>query len=141
MKKYFIAAVLSFAANSALAGACDNSTEADIPLFEEAKTDFLTGRFQKFADDAGAYFPDLQSNYPNYFGAIEQRFPNGFDRCVTILQRREAPGFYQELVFYFEDGLNAPITLLLIGAGIGSDTVLIEFTFNSNISTVMEELK
>jgi len=141
MKKKFIAAAFCFLANSALAGPCGNPTEADIPLFEEAKTAFLASDFKQFAELAGPYFLDLKEDPDSLFGPLMNVLPGGFDRCVTVLQRREAPGFNQDLVLYFPRGLEGPIALLMIAVIVDGEPRLIEFNYNTNVSGVLEELK
>ena len=141
MKMIFIAVTLYLFANSALAGPCDNSTEIDIPLFEEAKTAFLASDYDKFAVLAGSYFADLEKDPDSLFGALKNALPGGFDRCVTVLQRRESPGFHQDLVLYFPRGFEGPIALLLIAVVVDGEPRLIEFNYNTNVSGVLEDLK
>ena len=99
MKNVLIATALCFAANSTFAGACDNSTDADIQLLEDAKTLFLAGEFQKFADDAGAYFPDLQANYDNYFGAMENDFRTVSTAVSPFFNGARPPDFIKSWCF------------------------------------------
>lgn len=139
MKRF--ALVLSLLAGPVAAGPCGPALDHDIVLLEAAKAAFLAADYTKFAEMAGDYFPDLETNFDNYFGQIQVVFPNGYDRCQTVLQRREDPGFYQDLVFYFPKGSDAPMALLLIAAKVGSDIRLIEFTYNTSISAVLDELK
>ena len=141
MKKLLATTALCFAANSALAGPCGNSTEADIPLFEDAKTAFLSSDYDEFSVLAGPFFPDLQKDPDSLFGALKNALPGGFERCVTVLQRREAPGFHQDLVLYFPRGFEAPIALLLIAVVVDGEPRMIEFNYNTNVSGVLEELK
>ncbi|MGI9391550.1 MAG: hypothetical protein ACR2O1_15950 [Boseongicola sp.] len=141
MKKSLLASALCLAANSSVAAVCDNSTGADILLFEEAKTAFLASNYEKFAVVAGPYFPDLQKDPDSLFGALKNALPGGFDRCVTVLQRRESPGFHQDLVLYFPRGFAAPIALLLIAVVVDGEPRMIEFNYNTNVSGVLEELK
>ncbi|NND22436.1 MAG: hypothetical protein HKN18_16215 [Silicimonas sp.] len=124
-----------------LAGACGPDQDADIGLIEDAKAAFLDADYRKFVTIAGPYFPDLEQNFDDYFGQIQVVFPNGFDRCATILQRRESPGFHQDLVFYFPAGSPAPMALLLIAAKVDGEMQLVEFTYNTSISDVLDDLK
>ena len=140
-KVLLLVAGMGFATNAALAAPCDNSTAADIKLFEDAKLAFLASDFGKFADVAQPYFPDLKRDPDSLFGALKNALPGGFDRCVTVLQRREAPRFHQHLVLYFPRGLEVPIALLLIAVVVDGEPRLIEFNYNTNVSGVLEELK
>ena len=141
MKKLLITTALCFAAGTAFAGSCGNSTEADIPLFEIAKTAFLASDYDEFSAIAGPYFPDLQKDPDSLFAALKNVLPGGFERCVTVLQRREAPGFHQDLVLYFPHGFAVPIALLMIAVVIDGEPRMIEFNYNTNVSGVLEELK
>jgi len=142
MKKTLLSALaLTLVANPAFAGPCGNSTEFDIALFEDAKTAFLASDYDEFAVLAGPYFPDLQADPDSLFGALKNALPGGFDRCVTVLQRREAPGFHQDLALYFPRGFDAPIALLLIAVIVDGEPLLIEFNYNTSVSGVLEELK
>jgi len=140
MKLALILALLA-GTSAATAGPCGPDRDTDIPVFEEAKAAFLATEYETFADIAGAYFPDIKTNFDTYFGQIQVVFPNGYESCQTILQRRESPGFHQELVFYFPRGHDAPMALLLIAADVGGKARLIEFTYNTSISAVLDELK
>lgn len=139
--RYIIAAAIAAFSTPANAGPCGADLTGDIPLFEEAKAAFLAADYKSFVDIAGPYFPDLESNFDDYFGQIQVVFPNGFDSCATVLQRREEPGFLQDLVFYFPAGSPAPMALLLIATEVDGQYRLIEFTYNTSISAVLDDLK
>ncbi len=133
--------LFSLLASPALADICGPNKDTDLAVLEEAKAAFLATEYERFADIAGNYFPDVKTNFDQYFGQIQVVFPNGYDRCETVLQRREAPGFYQDLVFYFPKGSDAPMALLLIAARVDGEIKMIEFSYNTSISAVLEELK
>ncbi len=142
MKNNLIAcAVAACLATPAFAGTCGQENDADIPLFETAKAAFLNADFRSFSRIAGSYFADLDENYDTYFGQLEQIFPDGFERCETILQRREAPAFFQDLILFFPKGYDTPMAVLLIGAKVEGEMRMIEFNYNTSISGVLEELK
>ena len=128
-------------AGTAWAGPCGPDRETDVPVLEDAKAAFLDADYRAFTTIAGAYFPDIEENFDNYFGQIQVVFPNGYVSCHTVLQRREEPGFFQDLVFYIPEGYDAPMALLLIAAEVDGEAKLIEFSYNTSISAVLEELK
>ncbi len=130
-----------FAASAAFSGECGGDRAADIPVFEEAKSAFLASDYVRFVDAIGDYFPDVEQNFDAYFGQLERALPDGFSRCATILQRREEPGFAQDLVLYFPKGSDSPMALLLIAAEVDGAYRMIEFTYNTSISSVLEEIK
>ena len=125
----------------ALAGVCGPDREADIEVFEQAKAAFFDTDYRTFADIAGDFFPGIDARYDSLFGQLERAIPDGYDRCETVLQRREAPGFHQELIFYFPKGSPAPMALLLIAAETDGQARLVEFTYNTSLSEVFSELK
>lgn len=141
MKLGHAVTILTLLASPAIAGICGDDSDADIALFETAKSALLNADYRSFSRIAGAYFADIEDSYDDYFGPLEQTFPEGFDRCETILQRREKPGFFQDLILYFPAGYETPMAVLLIGAEVEGQTRMIEFNYNTNISRVLEELK
>ena len=136
---FTLAAIL--AGSQGIGGTCGPDNADDIPYLEDLKADFLNADYAEFAKRAGPYFPDLAENARDYFGQVMVVFPSPFPACATILQRREDPGFYQDLVFYFPAGSSAPVALLLIAARAEDKVHLIEFTFDTSISDVLEDIK
>ncbi|MBT8459084.1 MAG: hypothetical protein KJN60_05395 [Boseongicola sp.] len=142
MKQYLTAAAfVTLTASPAISGICGPDRDDDIPLLETAKAALLNADYLSFTSIAGPYFPDLAGNYEGYFGPLENTFPEGFDRCVTVLQRRENPSFAQDFMFYFPKDYESPMAVLLISAEVEGTTRLIEFSYNTNISGVLDELK
>ena len=131
------AAVLPLAAT---AQSCEPSTDADVPAFEAAKTAFLRTDYRAFANLVDDYIPNMDDQFDALFGTLSVFEPQGYDRCRTILQRRESPSFIQELVFYFPRGSNVPLALHLVGAEVDGEVRMLEFTYNSSISAVLDEL-
>ena len=141
MRPLFAACIFALAAGRADAAACGPDRAADIPELEALKSAFLAADYRQFAELAGPYFPDLVDNLNGYFGQVMVVFPNPFPACETVLQRREEPGFYQDVVFYYPAGAAAPIALLLVAVRAEGQTRLVEFTFNTAISEVLEDIK
>lgn len=129
------------AGTAAPAGICGPDGGRDLPLMEAAKEAFLKADYHGFVTIAGPYFPDLAVNFDSYFGQLAVVFPDGFDRCETIIQRREDPGFHQDLVLYFPVGSPGPLALLIVAAEAEGEIRMIEFTYNTSISEVLGELK
>ncbi len=141
MKRIALSTV-TFIATTTLshAGVCGPDSDADIPVFEAAKRAFLSTEYRDFIEIGGAYFSDLEDNFDSYFGQLPNVFPDGYDRCITILRRREEPGFYQDLVLFFPKGFEGPITLHLVAADDGKDVRLMYFNYNSSIGEVLDGL-
>ena len=126
---------------TALAQSCDPSTDADIPVFEDAKTAFLRTDYRAFANLVDDYIPNMDEQFKGLFEPLDVFEPQGFDRCRTILQRREDPAFYQEVILYFPKGSAVPLALHLIGAEVDGEIRVLEFTYNSAISAVLDKLQ
>ncbi|MFQ1699289.1 hypothetical protein ACJ5NV_01705 [Loktanella agnita] len=125
---------------AAAAQSCEPSTDADIATFEAAKTAFLRTDYRAFANLVDDYIPNMDAEYERLFGPLSVFEPRGFDRCRTILQRREEPSFIQEVVFYFPKGSDVPLALHLVGAEVDGQVRMLEFTYNSSISAILNEL-
>ncbi len=125
---------------TAAAQSCEPSTEADVSVFESAKTAFLRTDYRAFANLVDDYVPAMDQQFDALFGPLSVFDPQGFDRCRTILQRREGPSFIQEIVFYFPKGSDVPLALHLVGAEVDGEIRMLEFTYNSSISAVLNEL-
>ena len=141
MRPFFFACLMSLATGHVEAAACGPDRDADIPELEALKSAFLRADYLQFAELSGPYFPDLVENLNGYFGQMMVVFPNPFPSCETILQRRESPGFYQDVVFYYPAGANAPVALLLVAVEAEGEVRLVEFTFNTSISDVLSDIK
>lgn len=136
-----VAAAAFCATGKSYAAVCGPDTPGDIPYLETLKSAFLDADYRRFAELAGPYFPDLMENLNGYFGQMMVVFPNRFPSCETVLQRREEPGFFQDVVFYYPAGSPAPVALLLVAVKAQGEVRLIEFTFNSSISEVLSDIK
>lgn len=112
-----------------------------VPTFETAKAQFLTGDYKAFLDTASAYIPDAASKYDSLFGQLAKALPNGFDHCLTVVQRRDPPGLVQEVVFYYPPGLDAPLSLYLMGAEVDGTVKILEFTYDTTLGNVMDKLR
>lgn len=141
MRPFLCALLMTLAAGHADAAACGPDADADIPELEALKSAFLAADYRQFAELAGPYFPDLVENLNGYFGQMMVVFPNPFPSCETVLQRREDPGFYQDVVFYYPAGAQAPVALLLVAVRAKGEVRLVEFTFNTAISDVLSDIK
>lgn len=141
MRPFFVACLMTLIAGQAPAAACGPDRQADIPELEALKSAFLRADYRRFAELSGPYFPDLVENLNGYFGQMMVVFPNPFPSCETVLQRRESPGFFQDVVFYYPAGANAPVALLLVAVRAEGQVRLVEFTFNTAISDVLSDIK
>ncbi len=120
---------------------CPPSTEADLPVFEDAKTAFFRTDYRAFANLVDEYVPNMDAQFDTLFGPLEVFEPRGYESCRTILQRREKPSFFQEVVFYFPRGADGPIALHLVGTEIDGEVQVLEFTYNSSVGAVLSGLR
>ena len=140
MKSLLALACATLLPAAASAQSCTPSTAADIPAFEAAKTAFLKTDYRAFANLVDDYIPNMNAQFDALFGPLEVFEPQGYDRCRTILQRREDPSFLQEIVFFFPKGSDIPLALHLVGAEVDGAVRVLEFTYNSSISVVLDGL-
>ena len=140
MKSLLAIACATLLPAAALAQSCTPSTAADIPAFEAAKTAFLKTDYRAFANLVDDYIPNMNAQFDTLFGPLDVFEPQGYDRCRTILQRREDPSFMQEIVFFFPKGSDIPLALHLVGAEVDGAVRVLEFTYNSSISVVLDGL-
>ncbi len=126
---------------AAAAQSCDPSTDADIPLFEAAKTAFFKTDYRAFAGLVDDYIPNMDAQFDALFGPLEVFEPRGFDRCRTVLQRREDPSFAQDMVLFFPRGGTTPMALHIVGAEVDGEMRVLEFSYNSAISAVLDGLR
>ena len=140
MKSLLALACATLLPAAASAQSCTPSTAADIPAFEAAKTAFLKTDYRAFANLVDDYIPNMNAQFDTLFGPLDVFEPQGYDRCRTILQRREDPSFMQEIVFFFPKGSDIPLALHLVGAEVDGAVRVLEFTYNSSISVVLDGL-
>lgn len=110
-------------------------------MLEDAKTAFLRTDYRAFAALTESFVPDMDERFDALFGPLEVFEPRGFDRCQTILQRRENPSFAQDIVFYFPRGQDTPIALHLLAAEVDGEMTVLEFSYNSSIAGVLDKLR
>ena len=138
--KYLLACLALLTPSLSFAQSCAPSAAADIPAFEAAKTAFLKTDYRGFANLVDDYIPNMDAQFDALFGPLDVFEPQGYDRCRTILQRREGPSVVQEIVFYFPKGSDVPLALHLVGAQVDGAVRVLEFTYNSSISVVLDGL-
>lgn len=140
--KLALSTLAGLAFSASMATACEPTGPDDIPLIETLKDAFFASDYVTFAQRMGPFFPQIDQQFDGLFGPLQDVFPEGFVRCETVLQRREAPGFYQDLVLmYPKSSPETPLALLLIAVDPGDGIKLLEFNYNTNVSVVLGELK
>ena len=127
-------------AAQAQAPACGAMADA-WPVLERLKGHFKRGEYMAFLENSGPMLAHEVESYTAYFGAMDELFPEGFDRCDTVLVRDEQPAFRQEIIMFTRDDMRGPITLLLTGVVVGDRPQLVQFNFNSAATAVLDDLR
>lgn len=113
-----------------------------VPVMEQAKAAFLAGEYRRFYKVATPYVPDARKKYPELMGPLAELFPDGFPRCSTVLQRRDAGGMVQEItMFAIEPPNTGMVSILLTSVPFKDEPEIISFVFNTAFSPVLNELR
>lgn len=121
------------------APACDFTGPTVFPEMEATKAAFLAGDFDKFLALSTADMPNAPD--ASVMKSLVDLVPDGFASCTTIVQREDVGGFVQEVsLFELPDG-QGPISLYIRSALVDGQRRILQFTFNSTMSTVLDELR
>lgn len=75
-------------------------------------------------------------------GPVQNLFPDGFPDCAVVMQRRDDGGMVQEVSLF---RVPAPgkgyMALLLTAVPLGSDHRVVYFSYNDQISQVLEDVR
>ncbi|MEL6573078.1 MAG: hypothetical protein AAFQ64_15545 [Pseudomonadota bacterium] len=119
------------------AAACGPDRDADIPIFEDLKSLFIEGDYAGYIDKLGPLYRSSVSDLNQQMVQFGQVFPNGFDVCETVLQRREAPGFSQDIiVFSMKDSPDELVAMHLVGIRVAGKFTVASFNFNTDLGLV-----
>lgn len=139
--KYLATFAFCLSASVASAQSCTGEDSVIIPKMEAAKDAVFAGDYETFGELLGSGFQGLPEGATEMFAPFRNLIKSGYSSCTTILQRHEAPAFYQDLVMYKSDDFGTPIALLLIGAEINGEFEFLEFKFNTSFTAVSESLR
>lgn len=122
--------------------ACKLNGVQPVPVLETAKAAFLAGKYQEFYRVATPYVPEARAKYPELMGPLIALFPDGFPRCATVLQRRDAGGMVQEVtMFEVTPPQTGMVSMILTAVPFNDEAEIISFVFNSAIGPVLDELR
>lgn len=139
--KHLITLAFCLSASVANAQSCTGENLVIIPEMEAAKNAFFAGSYDRFIGLMGPNFPGLSDRSGELFDPLKRIVSGAYEACHTVLQRHEAPGFYQDLTMYYDDEVEGPVTVLLVGADFDGEFRFLEFTYNSSISAVLDSLR
>ena len=120
---------------------CAMADAVPVPELEPAKQAFLTGEFDDFLTLATPLMKSSRESLEEPIARMKEHFPDGFESCQTILQRRDAGGFVQEISTFDFPGSDFPMSLILQAAPVRGELGIVSFTFNTKIGGVLGELR
>jgi hypothetical protein len=120
------------------APACAFTGPTVFPELETAKAAFLAGDYAGFVALAGVMMPNVDGGA--LMAGITEAVPDGFATCTTVIQREDVGGFVQEVSLYQLPEGQGPISLYLQSALVDGKRVILQFTFDSALSAVLEKL-
>ncbi len=119
--------------------ACAFTGPTVFPEMETAKAAFLAGDFAGFFAQAAAQMPNTDG--VALMAGITQAVPDGFASCTTVLQREDVGGLVQEITLFQLPEGNGPISVYVQSALIDGQRVILQFSFDSTLANVLENLR
>ncbi len=139
MKHLIIA--LALAASPAVAeNTCEMRGAEPVEILEAAKEAFLKGEFQEFSKVATELMGSSRKALEKPLGQLEGLFPNGFEDCQTVVQRRDVGGMVQEVTTFNIKGQDFPMSLYLLAAPIRGEMKISYLNFNTTMTDVLDSL-
>lgn len=120
---------------------CEMRGAVAVPVLEAAKRAFLDTDFERFLDLGTALMQDKRDVLEGPLVRLKMIAPGGFESCQTIVQRRDAGGLVQEVTTFNIAGQSFPMSLYLQAAPIRGEWRITSLTFNSVLSSVLDELR
>ena len=138
--KYLLTSAFCLTASVVSAQSCSGKDLVVIPEMEAAKDAFFNKNYEQFAVILGSAFPGRSDRAAELFAPLDSVIDGDYSRCQTILQRHEAPGFYQDVVLYHSEKAGAPIAFLLTSADFDGEIYFLTFYTNTSVAAVLEKL-
>ena len=120
---------------------CDMGGAAPVPVLETAKASFLSGDFETFARTTTKLMPQGPAAFGEGTSQLMGLFPDGFESCQTVAQRRDVGGMVQEVSTFNIAGQSSPMSLNLLAMPIRGEMQISLITFNTRMGAVLEELR
>jgi hypothetical protein len=137
-----LAALLSCIAGQSAAQttpACAFTGPTVFPEMEAAKAAFLAGDYPGFFALAAAQMPNADG--VALMAGITEAVPDGFASCTTVVQREDVGGLVQEITLFQLPEGKGPISVYVQSALINGQRVILQFSFDSTLSDVLEKLQ
>lgn len=143
MTRFLTAAAFAICGSTAHAqtAPCVMNDAEVFPEVEAAKTQFLKSDHEAFIDTLRVSMGDNADALVRPMEQLSIVFPNGFDRCQTIVQRVDRGGMVQDVTVFEDDNSPFPIALYLLAFPAGDRMVIGFMNFNTEMGEVLDELK
>ncbi len=142
MIRHLLAITLSLsvvAPAEAFEARCTPSSKQTVEAFERAKDAFFRGEFDRFDRIVNPFSGPRNQAAADDLRGLSNSFPNGFRECAVVVQRRELPGFFQEVVLFDTGG--APVGLYLQGAVLRGKSFVTDFALSANLGEIIARLE
>ena len=142
MKHAVLAACLALPTALHAQTLCEMGGAEPEPTFEPAKAAFLAGDFDAFAELTTSMMPAGPAVFGDAIGQLKGLFPNGFESCQTIVQRRDVGGLVQEVTTFNIAGSNSgPMSIYLLAAPVRGDMQISSINFTTTMNDVLDSLR
>ncbi|MEO0389442.1 MAG: hypothetical protein AAF218_00735 [Pseudomonadota bacterium] len=141
MKHIVLAAALSLPAPLFAQSVCAMGGAPVEPAFETAKSAFLSGNFDAFARATTVLMPKGPAAFGDSMQRLKELFPEGFEGCQTVAQRRDAGGMVQEVTTFNIAGALGPMSLYLLAAPLRGEMKISYVYFNTTMNDVFDRLR
>ncbi|MEM9975567.1 MAG: hypothetical protein AAF771_15420 [Pseudomonadota bacterium] len=118
---------------------CTPSSKQRIEAFEQAKDALFRGEFDRFDRIVNPFSGPRDQAVTDDLRRLSNSFPNGFRECAVVVQRRELPGFFQEVILFDTGG--APLGLYLQGAVLRGDSFVTDFSLSADLGAIIGRLE
>ncbi|MBU2983539.1 hypothetical protein KO498_17160 [Lentibacter algarum] len=140
MKFVYPFALAVFCSPAFAAPVCEMGGAEPVELLETAKAEFLRGDFQAFKDITTEIMGTASEKLEKPIAQLEGLFPDGFESCQTIVQRRDSGGMVQEVTTFNIKGQDFPMSVYLLAAPIRGELKVGYLNFNTTMTEVLKSL-
>ncbi|MEL6883688.1 MAG: hypothetical protein AAFP87_04205 [Pseudomonadota bacterium] len=141
MRHLICTALLCLPTSLTAAPMCDMGGADVLPVFEDPKAAFLAGDFQRFGEVTSALFTNGIAAYGDALDKMAELFPDGFDSCQTVVQRRDLGGMAQEVITFNTQAHAAPMSVYLLATPIRGEMSITYVNFNTKMIEVLDNLR
>lgn len=120
---------------------CEMRGAEEVPALEAAKAEFLKGDFSEFSNVATEIMGNARNQLKEPLERMGVLFPDGFESCAVVLQRRETGGMIQEVSTFVIKDQEFPMSLYLLAIPIRGEWKIAYLNFNSTLSDVLSSLR